>query len=327
MEVPKNSEVREILHSLRSASCRSPLWVLQRNEAVLWAAEEGILSDANKQELRILEKLRARRDAYYATVQLLSITMKQLGVKYCLIKCFRAHPYANTDVNVVVHPDDYHLVIQALRQRGWSIRSFWARTKEWVAERGKRKLIPPSGEPFAEIHLYPCATWHGLKYLDTYWIFQNSSSQMQSGIDTVASNPVSDLLLHYGHCAFERYSLTFAELYHLQLLRSRLGVDGLKQANAITAEFGWQKAFQVVDQEIEKWWASKDKVIPPISLPRSGLSIGWLERSRYHLNRGRVFAAGEEIIQHTFWSSPMYDIFRFYKRLRGRTHLNSKVIE
>ena len=310
---PEQDRIRRVLTRLRKEPSNHDLRPLQINEALLWAANERLLNDATAQEQRILFAMEARQRAYWATVQLLAKTLPELGVPYVFIKAFRAHPYVNTDVNVIVHPVDYNYVVETFAQMGWSTRSAVARTKEWLAERGKRKLLPPKGEIFAEIHLYPCATWHGLTYLSNEWMFQHSLTESWHGVEVVNTDQLADLLVHYGHCAFERYNLTFGELYHIQTIRYKLGIDNLERAKTIAQEWGWDKAFALVDRVVSAWWEGNDSVLPPVRLPRSDLRRCWWSRSYYHLRRRQLWEAIEEAVHHQLWASPLYDLYRLAK--------------
>lgn|GEM_PF-5091530 len=309
----------DYLGRLRRDSREGQLLRLLKNEAVLWADDWHLLNDLEESEQAVLDRQHRRLASYQSTVRLLSELLGELEVPYSMIKAFRCHAYANTDVNVVVHPNNYPKVIREFLDRGWSIRSVFARTKEWLAERGKRKIVPDQPERFAEVHLYPCGTWHNLHYLSVEWVFKNSESHEQAGAQVQTTSEMADLLMTYGHCAFERYNLTLGELYHCQTLRCRLGEEGLAKTREVADENGWLSSFELVDRTIEDWWDSNEPPQPPVFLPKAELRNCWMTRSRYHLSHGHYRFALQEAVNHRLWISPAYHLYRRLKNLMRRT--------
>jgi hypothetical protein len=327
MKQPDPDRIRRLLSRLRNVASPTPLLALQENEALLWALDEGLLADLAQEERRIVAAFEARRSAYEATLALAAEVFPKLGVRYSLVKALRAHPFANTDVNVMVEPRDYARVLKHLAGEGWSKRPLAARAKEWLAERGKKKLLPPAGQVLAAIHLYPCATWHGLEYLSAAWILAHSAAKEWRGREIVSTDALGDLLLHYGHAAFERYNLTFGELYHHQMARLELGDDGVERARLTAVERGWGRAFELVDRTVRNWWRDPDPPLPRIELSRDDLRRSWRLRSEYLWRCGRPLAALQERVVHAFWLGRARGAYRWWLGLKRGRLRSPKVVE
>jgi hypothetical protein len=305
------------------AAGKTSLEDLVRDEIYLWLflsqPQNHLLQEDNTKKAIL-----ARKDGYQNTILEIAKTFPELGVDYCLIKALRCYPHINTDVNIVVPKKDFAKIIQAYRSKGWSDRSLFARCKESLAERGKRKLIPPKGATYADIHLYPCVTWHGVPYLSYEWIAKNTLEITQSGITVITSNEVADLLVNYGHCLFERYNLSLGELYHNQMLRESLGENGRLLARNAAHDNGWGHAFDFLDCRIQDWWAGEQKPQTPYFLPRTDLYRIWMLRSIHNLKKGSLLPAIEEPLANFLWLSPIYDVYRFFKRRFGSGPINPK---
>ena len=293
---PTQKDILNTIGFLCDNSSGDWIYNLQKNEMLLFSIEMDILPKLNRYEKAFVRYVKELKIAYNRTIKLISYILQEVGVDYTFIKTFREYPYVNTDVNVVIRSQDYWDVQEAFLQLGWFPLHFIQRMKERIFERGKCKLIPPSTERYAELHLYPSGTWHGMTYLTTEWIFEHSKAELFEGFEVITTDTLSDLLINYGHCIFERFRLTLGELYHNQILRKRLQGDGIIQARKVACSMGWERGFKTVDDVIDKWWQSERRNPFPIFINRADLQRSWLSRSNYHIKNFNFLKAFNFII-------------------------------
>lgn len=272
-----------------------------------------------------LESSRRELNRFWSTVDEVRSLLLAQGLDPVFIKTLRSYPYCDSNLDILVPKESWPLIEAALVPAGFE-RATWRRDwGKFLLEPDKDWYHPPPG--LTPVHVYPRISWHGMEFIPAAEILETAERRSFMGHEFVAPAWTQDLMIHCPHTVYENYGMRLGEFLHIATTLSiqRIDLDRLFEvadrgawAGSVEFVLGLVKALhptlmpwgrRLPDQvhalpEVEAWAREF-----PLEYPRSDLRRMWMDRSRYHLLRGRLNSAAKEL-----WRHPAYKLYKRWAR-------------
>lgn len=266
-----------------------------------------ILSECKSEKFQKawLDIIQSNKEKYYRSIKEGKYLLERKNIDHSFFKCVRTYPYYDSNVDIILHADEYGQVIEYLERQGWSRPSQSQRMYQYFVEAGKIKMYRPGDESFMPLHLYRTGSWRGFEYFPADEVIERSKSKDLSLDGELRINvpPDSvDFVIHCAHIVFESYRLRLGEVIHLLNL-----LETTKPDETLPKRYGWTQTYRMIRETVERIGAQFEAngKLPkfPMWLPLKDLLPCWNERARYHFKERKPLQSGDEWLRHMFWRS------------------------
>jgi len=210
--------------------------------ALLLLRDQGILPP---ETLGLINKEEELYREMVDTTLYISRALKEENLRFFFMKTFRAYPYTDHDMDlVIVDKDKSPEYIRVINKAGYELH----KNRSSLREPGKMFYIRAGSEwtgPLPKLHLHYGVSWNGIRFFDAsdIWLRLKPADVRAEKISLPSGE--DEILILAAHAVYENGYLTLGELLHIKNILDRAETLDTEYMLKTSKSYNWNSAFKL----------------------------------------------------------------------------------